>query len=177
MVDGDTEFCNSQFTCSAAALVHSGSTLTPEQPLASSSSQADVDYELAMHLSMQTNSAAVAGGTIAAIPGIAQDATIEVGIPVHPPPLSGAPVSSAMSQQESADHMLALQLQEHHHTASGAQTVDGEEDAASLQLARQLQNQEDQRAAAGVVRDNAVPQTSRPNSRPTAAAAQNCAIM
>jgi MINDY deubiquitinase len=207
VVDGDTEFCNSQFSHNRAAIVQSGSTFTPKQLMAVSS-QNDADYHLALHLSMQGNENAappsldeqesqiVAAatkaslheserlpsnpGTIAAIPGVPTDALIEVGVPVpiRRPVTASVCVPGTDSNvgltQEAADHMLAMQLQEHHVDVSAADTAD----AASLRLAQQLQQQEDQRAMAVAPTANAPHQPQR-RGRQNAltSASQNCAIM
>jgi hypothetical protein len=179
VVDGDTEFCNSQFAVSrvgsgAGVSGHppqSGSTLTPEQLMAAST-QNDVDYQLALRLSMegtsqhpQSSGSAVAlpratssAPTFATIPDDLSGQCIAVGIPVgnHPssqgawssdlksspatltPPMHG-PVSS---EQEAADLMLAMQLQDDHEASPSAM-----DDDASFRLAQQLQNEENQQAA------------------------------
>lgn len=200
VVDGDTEFCNSQFSHNGAVVVQSGPTLTPEQLMASSS-QNDADYHLALHLSMQGNrnaavpsldeqegqivaaateaslreyhglpaNLAISAGTIAAMPGVSADASIEVGVPIHPQMNASG---DGLLLQEAADRMLALQLQKHHtddRTPSSA-------DAASLRLAQQLQQQEYQRPMVAPVTENAESrQRARQNS--SMAASQNCAIM
>jgi len=125
------------------------------------------------------------GASAAASPtqatGMPADARIEVGIPVPNPPGSGVKnppaVTTAQSggimSQEEADRMLAMQLaQEHPPPASsaspgGSGAGDAGLDEASLQLARQLQKQEDERASAAAVNAAAAQQTPRPQHQQT----------
>ena len=129
----------------------SGPTLSPEQMMASSG-QNDVDYQLALQLSMQSdnnNNNAIAdttamsdycsnathsnisNGTIVALPTLPNNARIEVGVPMsklHP----------SESDQEAMDRRLALQLQQERISIPNNET----DEAASLRLARLLQEEE-----------------------------------
>ena len=159
VVDGDTEFCDSYFICNlsfASIEQQSGPTLSPEQMM-SESGQNDVDYQLALQLSMQgdtTNNAAadtsaldgltsnptrINTGTIVALPKVQTSAQIEVGVPISKPIGTG-------SDQEAADRILALQLQQEHVSIHSNET----DEAASLRLARQLQEEENAQAATDV---------------------------
>jgi ubiquitin carboxyl-terminal hydrolase MINDY-1/2 len=182
VVDGDTEFCDAYFICNqSTAMQQSGPTLTPEQMMASSH-QNDADYQLALQLSLQSednnvvnsttlsheelslhqkhnsvdmNSGRAVAGTIVALPDIPNTAGVEVGIPIPKPNTSGVSWS-----QEEADRILALQLQ-------GDYTANNETnstDDASLRLARQLQQEENARAA--MVLDNNTNTESHVASRP-----------
>jgi ubiquitin carboxyl-terminal hydrolase MINDY-1/2 len=193
VVDGDTEFCDSYFICNPniASIEHqSGPTLSPEQMMASSG-QNDVDYQLAIQLSMQgdTNNKVTAdttasdtfysnpsqsnisSGTIVALPAVPSTARVEVGIPISKPHALGG-------DQEAMDRMLALQLQQEHisiHSES--------DEEASLRLARQLHKEESAHAQTNVIvtsSNNGIA-SSPPNTQripsATAKANSNCAIM
>lgn len=200
VIDGDTEFCNSQFTHNGGgAIVQSGCALTPNQLMAESSKNG-ADYRLAVQLSMQVNGkgapssqpvsdqegrliAAAAevsspnfsipaekAGAIAVFPS-PSDEHIELGIPIHSP-VKYPPRTSSSERlsQEAADRMLALQLQEHHGGSRTAATDD-----ASFMLAQQLQQREDLHAAAAVNSSTLQLQSRRQNA-PTSSA-QTCSMM
>lgn len=155
VVDGDTEFCDSFFICNpsmASMEEQSGPTLTPEQMMATSG-QNDVDYQLALQLSMQVDNnnnstvdtstmdgygsnptcSNVSNGTIVALPTLPANSRIEVGVP-----LSKRNTNTSESDQEAMDRLLALQLQQER-----IPILNNENDeAASLWLARQLQEEE-----------------------------------
>ena len=74
VIDGDTEYVNSQFLRNGeqgsggdGGIVTSGPTLTPEQLMAQSG-QKESDYQLALHLSRQTDAAAAAASASAGNP-------------------------------------------------------------------------------------------------------------
>ena len=149
VVDGDTEFCDSYFICNPSVVSRqeqSGPTLSPEQMMASSE-QSNVDYQLALQLSMQgdnrnnvTNESTLDSfgsdptrnsGTIVALPNLPSNARVEVGVPISKP-------EKLENDQEAMDRILALQLQQEHTSVLSNEA----DEAASLRLARQLQNEE-----------------------------------
>ena len=195
VVDGDTEFCDSYFICNsniASIEEQSGPTLSPEEMMATSG-QNDVDYQLAMQLSMQgddNNAIAratasdaiysnpsqtnIPSGTIVALPTVPNTARIEVGVPISKANTSG-------SDQETMDRMMALELQQEHTSMHGNES----DDVASLRLARQLQEEENAQTATNASMTNnnygtttvSVPPSTQRIPRPVAIANSNCAIM
>ena len=157
------------------------------------SGQNDVDYQLAMQLSMQgddNNAIAratasdaiysnpsqtnIPSGTIVALPTLPNTARIEVGVPISKANTPG-------SDQETMDRMMALELQQEHTSMHGNES----DDVASLRLARQLQEEENAQIATnasmrnnnyGTTTVSVSPSTQR-IPRPVAIANSNCAIM
>lgn len=188
VVDGDTEFCDSLFKCNRnIANIQVGSTQTPEQ-LTLTSGQNDADFQLALQLSLHGADCTIPSesyngpiqmlsssseyksnerserlcvsfsGTIVSIPDSPHHARVELGVPVN-----------NSSQSEATDHLLAMQLQESHISESINAA-----DEASIKLARQLQQQEDDRfARLNVSRPPQPPSRSNGQVQPSS----NCSIM
>jgi ubiquitin carboxyl-terminal hydrolase MINDY-1/2 len=164
VVDGDTEFCDSLFKCNTnTSNIQAGSTLTPEQ-LMLASGQNDADFQLALQLSLHGDSCTIPSlsgqnhskilsstvekesheqtgpdvrhvsfqGTVVSIPDGPENTRIELGVPVN-----------ISSQSEAADRLLAMQLQE----IQDGDPISNSGDEASINLARQLQQQEEDRFA------------------------------
>lgn len=177
VIDGDTELFNSRFERPkpAEAAVKTGPTLSPEQLMAQSG-QNDADFHLAMHLSMQESSPGTNQQSLDEQEGDLVKAATEAslreynGIDVKQPSPAqptlvtlpeAAPASLTVAaaaakepplSQEETDRQLAMQL---HSAGSPNEEADrrlamelqnaGEDQ--SMHLARQLQEEENQRAA------------------------------
>lgn len=191
VVDGDTEFCDSLFKCNTtASIVQAGSTLTPEQ-LMLASEQNDADFQLALQLSLHGDACTVPTesdknhseilsstvetesregngsdgkhvnfqGTVVSIPGGPENARIELGVPVN-----------VYSPSEAADRLLAMQLQEN----QVGESISNAEDEASINLARQLQRQEEDRFAR---LNTGRPLQSLSGSNGQVPSSSNCSVM
>ena len=169
VIDGDTDYVNSQFKAAGAQarLLESGPTLTPGQMMAASH-QNDADYHLALSLSMQpqvqvnpqqTTSLDDQEGKIMAAATEAslreyhglnttaetkseekREERLEVGVPIAPPSATNGNLSTLGHKGSQEDADRMLAMQ------LQADNDGARHEDASLHLAHQLQHEEHQRA-------------------------------